>query len=96
MEQKQLLINTVILWVNSNTTKTAGVLTAKTELFCGKLLNTYHYVELIDFLETKYGIRFKPDDLSSENFATAEKIAAITSQYYLLLTRKTSIEFVRV
>lgn len=52
-------------------------LKAGTSLFGGGVIDSVGHLQLITFLEKEFGVSFKLDEFTWDNFDTVEKIAAL-------------------
>ena len=50
------------------------------DLLASEVIDSLGIVQLIAFLEEKYGIKVKDDDLDPENFRSVEEIASFVEQ----------------
>lgn len=55
--------------------------TAQTPLMSSGLLDSFAALELVQGLEARLGVSFKDEDLSQENFETAEKLTQLLARY---------------
>jgi acyl carrier protein len=55
--------------------------TAQTPLMSSGLLNSFAALELVQGLEARLGVSFKDEDLSQENFETAEMLTRLLARY---------------
>jgi len=56
-----------------------GDVQADTSLFNGGLLDSFHLLELVRYLESRVGIKISPLELTLENFDTVERILKFLS-----------------
>lgn len=57
-----------------------GEVTADTALFSAGLLDSFHLIELITYLEKTSGIRVAPTEISLENLDTPDRIARFVAR----------------
>ena len=46
------------------------------------IIDSFDMIELIQFIEKKFDIKFKPEDYQDPNFASIRKIAKLINKYH--------------
>ncbi len=78
---KTKILSIVIDWIKQETRCDKQTINADAELIDSGCITLLQYVELIAFLEKRFGIRFEEEDLFTENFCTANAIAELVHEY---------------
>ncbi len=76
MDTEQLILK----HIRENLLEGLETLVADTSLFQGQILDSMKLVELLSFLETQFGFRANPMDITIDNFDTAHNIAVFVSK----------------
>ena len=66
----------LLTYISDNFTgKNGPAVNAETSLFQGQVLDSLNLVELITFVETQFGIKIAPSEVSIDNLDTVNRIA---------------------
>lgn len=71
---KESIAQTVIEYLKH---KASGPIGSETDLFAAGVLDSMEVMEVIHFLETKFGVEIDPEEIAEENFRTAQAMAAL-------------------
>lgn len=69
----------LLAWLNRRFARDGMTIDADTPLFAGRLIDSLRILELIAFTEHTLGVRIPDSAIRMDNFATAERIAAVFS-----------------
>lgn len=75
-------IEEVLDWVNKNCLKDKSGLMLKpeTSFLANNVLDSLSFLHLVTFLEQQYSIKVSEDDMSPDNFESAQTVAALVER----------------
>lgn len=74
----QIIIDSVTTWLKGTAAlRATGEVTADTELIVQGILDSIEILNLVSFLEERFGVTLPIDDFIPENFQTPRAIAAL-------------------
>ena len=76
-KQQRTFIADMLGWLNEEITPKGVVITAETQLFAGRLLDSLRVLELIAFTEQAIGAAIPDSQIRMDNFQTVSRIASV-------------------
>jgi acyl carrier protein len=76
-ESQRTFIADMLGWLNEEIAPVGVVVTADTQLFAGRLLDSLRVLELIAFTEQAIGAAIPDAQIRMDNFQTVSRIAAV-------------------
>jgi acyl carrier protein len=77
ISQQQTFIADMLAWLNEEIAPEGVVVTADTQLFAGRLLDSLRVLELIAFTEQTIGSTIPDSQIRMDNFQTVSRIASV-------------------
>lgn len=72
-----LVLETIILWIRDRIPEEDADIRPDTRLLETSLLNSMDLLEMVTYIEDRYGIEFDPDDMVPENFESPARIVEL-------------------
>lgn len=76
-QQQRTFIAGMLDWLNEEIAPKGVVVTAETQLFAGRLLDSLRVLELIAFTEQAIGSAIPDSQIRMDNFQTVSRIASV-------------------
>ena len=75
--RQRIFIADMLGWMNEEIAPEGVVITAETQLFAGRLLDSLRVLELIAFTEQAIGSTISDSQIRMDNFQTVSRIASV-------------------
>lgn len=72
----------VISWIKDNCKNASSIaeITPTTSFFATNILDSLDFLNLVEYLQSEYGVEIDDDDMSPDNFEDAEAISQLIAQ----------------
>ena len=77
LASRDALVEELVLWLNRKFGRPERTIDAGTQLFAGGMINSIRILEIIAWVERAIGRPIPDRDVRMDNFASAERIAAV-------------------